>query len=194
MDYKIIISVISVALVVVGYGPYVYDILKRKTTPHVFTWFIWTLAPGITYALQVKGGAGVGAWVTFGVTISSFIIFILSMRIGDKDITHSDIAFFILSLCALFLWLGVDKPIWSVILIVLTDVLGFFPTIRKSWNKPHSETLFTWGVASFRHTLGIFALQKFNLLTLLYPVVWAVANLIFCIILIIRRRVIKPRF
>jgi uncharacterized protein with PQ loop repeat len=59
--YKIIISVIVVILTFVGYVPYVIDILKKKTTPHAFTWFIFSLAGGIGCALQVFGGAGVGS-------------------------------------------------------------------------------------------------------------------------------------
>ncbi|TSC77873.1 MAG: hypothetical protein G01um101424_7 [Parcubacteria group bacterium Gr01-1014_24] len=191
MDYKTIISVISVILVFVGYGPYVFDILKKKTTPHTFTFLIWSLASSITWALQVKGGAGVGAWITFAVSLVCIAIFFLCLKYGEKSITVSDIIFFLLALFSLFLWLVVNQPVWSVILVVLTDVLGFAPTIRKSWNKPHSETLFTWWVAAFRHGFGILALQKFNLLTLLYPVAWAASNLIFCLILIIRRKQVK---
>ena len=191
MDYKIIISIISVILVFVGYVPYIIDILKRKTTPHTFTFLIWGLASSITWALQVHGGAGVGAWITFAVSAVCIFIFFLCLEYGEKSITRSDILFFALALFSLFLWLVVKQPLLSVILVVLTDVLGFAPTIRKSWNKPHSETLFTWWVAAFRHALGIIALEKFNIFTLLYPVAWVAANLIFCFILLIRRTQIK---
>ncbi len=191
MDYKTIISIISVILVFVGYGPYIADILKRKTVPHTFTFLIWGLASSITWALQVHGGAGVGAWITFAVSAVCIFIFFLCFKYGEKTITVSDIVFLLLALFSLFLWLIVKQPVLSVILVVLTDILGFAPTLRKSWNKPHSETLFTWWIAAFRHALGIIALQKFNLLTLLYPVAWTVANFIFCAILLIRRRQIK---
>ncbi len=191
MDYKIIISIISVILVFVGYVPYIRDILKRKTTPHTFTFLVWGIASSITWALQVHGGAGVGAWITFAVSAICIFIFFLCLKYGEKTITLTDVVFLILALLSLFLWLVVKQPVLSVILVVLTDILGFGPTLRKSWNKPHSETLFTWWVAAFRHTLGIIALEKFNLLTLLYPVAWTLANIIFCLLLIIRRRQIK---
>lgn len=191
MDYKIIISIISVILVFVGYVPYIRDILKRKTTPHTFTFLVWGIASSITWALQVHGGAGVGAWITFAVSAICIFIFFLCLKYGEKTITLTDVVFLILALLSLFLWLVVKQPVLSLILVVLTDILGFGPTLRKSWNKPHSETLFTWWVAAFRHTLGIIALEKFNLLTLLYPVAWTLANIIFCLLLIIRRRQIK---
>jgi len=191
MDYKLVISIISVILVFVGYAPYIIDIFKRKTTPHTFTFLVWSLASSITWGLQVIGGAGVGAWITFFVTAVCIFIFFISLKYGEKSITKLDVVFLILALTSLFLWFVVDQPILSVILVVSTDILGFAPTIRKSWNKPHSETLFTWWVAAFRHGFGIFALEKFNLLTLLYPIAWTGANILFCLILLIRRRFIR---
>jgi len=190
MDFKIIISITAVILTFVGYVPYVLDVIKRKTKPHAFTWFVWTLAGSIAYGLQVLGGAGVGSWALLAACITCFIIFLLSLRIGDRDIVYSDVIFLLLSLVSLFLWLVVKQPVWSVILVTLVELLGFVPTVRKSWNKPHTETLFTYEVCVFRHGISIIALQQFNILTLLYPISWTLANLIFTIILIMRRKAI----
>ncbi|MEI8129996.1 MAG: hypothetical protein WCG55_00640 [bacterium] len=139
------------------------------------------------------GGAGVGSWVTFAVSVICIFIFLLSFKYGEKKITISDIAFLLLSFVALFLWIVVKQPVWSVVLVVLTDVLGFVPTIRKSWDKPYEETLFTWEMTAFRHGLSIFALQKFNILTMLYPVTWVIVNALFSIFLIIRRKQIGQK-
>ena len=93
MDFKIAVSVISVILVFVGYGPYIFDILKKKTTPHTFTFLVWSIASSITWALQVYGGAGVGAWITFFVSCVCIFIFFLSLKYGEKHITSSDVVF-----------------------------------------------------------------------------------------------------
>lgn len=191
MDYKVIISIISVILVFVGYGPYIVDILKKKTTPHMFTFLVWSIASSVTWGLQVYGGAGVGAWSTFIVSSVCIFIFLLSLKYGEKNITLVDIVFLILALLSLFLWLVVHQPLLSVILVVLTDILGFGPTIRKSWNKPHKETLFTWEVAAGRHAFGILALAQFNIYTLLYPVAWTAANVLFFMLIIMRRKQLK---
>jgi hypothetical protein len=191
MDFKTITSLVSVALVFAGYGSYIRDIIKRKVVPHTFTFLILGLASSITWALQVSGGAGVGAWITFWVGATCTFIFFLSLKYGEKSITRLDVFFLILALVALFLWLVVDQPVWSVILVVLTALLGFGPTVRKSWHKPFQESLFTWWVAALRHGLGIIALEQFNLLTLLYPVAWTAANIAFCVALIARRRKVK---
>lgn len=188
MDLKIAISVISVILVFVGYGPYIVDILKKKTTPHTFTFLVWSIASWITWGLQVYGGAGKGAWITFAVSSICVFIFLLSIKYGEKKITVLDVVFLVLALLSLFFWLVVHQPLLSVILVVLTDILGFGPTVRKSWNKPHSETLFTWQVAAGRHALGILALEQFNVYTLLYPVAWTAANVLFFVMVLVRRR------
>jgi hypothetical protein len=187
-DFKTIISIITVLLNFVAYFPYIRDTIKGKTTPHVFTWFIWALVIAIIYALQVSAGAGVGSWVTLVTAVTCFTVFILGMRNGKKDITRWDILFLILSLIALFLWLGAKQPVLSIILLSTTDMLGFVPTIRKSWNKPHSETLSMYFVNTLKHGLSLFALQQYSIVTWLYPVTWIIANALFCLILIVRRK------
>ncbi len=190
MNYKALIGVITIILTAVAYVPYIRDIFKGKTTPHAFTWFVGAFGTSIIYALQVSKGAGVGSWVTLAVALVSWFIFILALRGGWKsqDITKSDAVFLIASFIALYFWLVVDKPILSAVLIVTVDVCGFIPTIRKSWNKPYSETLFSYQLHTVRHGLSIFALEQFNVVTWLYPVAWTLLNGFFTGFLVIRRR------
>lgn len=188
LNFKILISIIAVILSFIGYGIYIRDIVRRKVVPHTFTFLVWSIASSITWALQVYGGAGVGAWITGAVTLICIFIFFLSLKYGEKKITKLDIIFLLISFCALFLWLVVKQPVWSIILLVLTDIFGFLPTVRKSWNKPYEENLFVWELTAFRHALSVFALEKFNIITMLYPVAWVFANAFFSIFLIIRRK------
>jgi len=185
---KVAISFLAVALTFIGYVPYIRDSLKKKITPHAFTWFVWTLAGGIAYGLQILGGAGVGSWALLAAVIACLIIFILSLRIGDKDITRSDIVLLVLALISLYLWLGVDKPIWSVFFVTAAEILAIIPTVRKTWNKPYSENLWAYEVAILRHGLSITALQQFNILTVLYPASWAMVCSIFTSLVLMRRK------
>lgn len=188
MDLKILISIFAVVLSILGYIPYIYDILKKKTKPHSFTWFIWTLAGAIAYGIQVVGGAGVGSWSLLTASLLCGFVFLLSLHSGDKDIAPSDFIFLGLSLFSLFLWVVAKQPLWSVILITAVEIFGFIPTVRKSWNKPHSETIFTYALSVFRHALSILSLQNINPLTALYPAVWTVTNTLFTATLLLRRK------
>ncbi len=188
MNYKIIISTIAVILTFVGYVPYIFDIFKGKTRPHTFTFLVWTIAGFTGWGLQVYGGAGVGSWALFFATSLCFFIFLLSLKYGEKNITKGDVLFLVLALVALFLWLVIKQPVWSVILAAGVELLGFVPTIRKSWNAPYSETLLTYEVCVVRHGLSLFAFQQYNILTVLYPAAWTVANFLFVVLLIYRRK------
>lgn len=182
------VAAIAVVLAFVAYVPYFRDIIKGKTKPHVYSWFVWGFVTAIIFAIQVKGGAGAGALVTLSAVVCSFIVFFLGLKNGNKDITKSDTVFFILALFATGIWVFAKRPGLSVVLLVTIDMLGFMPTVRKSWQKPSEETLFTWSLNGFRHGLSIVALKQYNVLTLLYPVAWALANIFFSLMLVLRRK------
>lgn len=187
-NIKPAISLVAVFLTLVAYIPYIRDTISGKTTPHIYTWFIRALVTAIAFGLQVGGGAGVGSWVTLAIVVACSSVFFLGLRNGKKDITVSDTFFLCLSLIALGLWLIVKQPVLSIILVSLIDMLGFVPTIRKSWHKPYSETLFLYELNTFRHVLSLLALESYSIVTRLYPATWVVANGLFSVMLTIRRK------
>jgi hypothetical protein len=191
MNIKLVIGLIAVVLTFIGYAPYIRDIFKGKTKPHVFSWFIWGLDTAMVYALQVKAGAGFGSWVTLSITIILFFVFILGLKRGEKDIQAVDVIFLVLALIALGLWLIVKQPVLSIIILSAVEMSGFIPTIRKSWNAPYTETLSFYIITTIRHGLSILALSQYNIVTWLYPVTWTAANALFAILLFLRRKKIN---
>ena len=190
MELKALVSFVVVVLSFAGYIPYILDIVKGKNRPHLFTWIIATLTAFVAWALQIIGGAGVGAWPMLVVSLLCVCVLILSIWRGTNDITRSDFVSLFLSLAGVYLWLFVSQPILSVILITAAETISYIPTIRKSWKDPYSENLTLYRVSMFRHALAIGALEKINLLTALYPAAWALANLLITLILLSRRRVV----
>lgn len=190
-EWKIVIGVVAVILSFVGYAPYLRDTINGKTKPHIYSWFLWGFVTLIAFALQVTSGAGAGSLVTLAVAVICFFIFGLGLKNGSKDIAKIDTVFFALALLATLIWIFAKQPVISVILISSIDMLGFLPTIRKSWNNPYSETLFTYLLNTFRHGLSIFAIQNYSVVTWLYPATWVVANGLFSLMLIIRRRKLR---
>jgi len=98
-----------------------------------------------------------------------------------------DIVFFVAALAAIPLWLVVAQPLLSMMLLTAIDVLGFAPTIRKSWSKPESETLSSYAINGARHALSVFALAEYNLLTVLFPIAWVFINMFFVVFLVWRK-------
>jgi len=183
---KEVLGVVVAILTVVGYVPYVRDTINGRTRPHVYTWFVWALVGAIAFGLQVSGGAGFGSLGTLAATIVCLLVFGLGLRQGDRDTVASDMVFLGLSLVALVLWVFAKQPVASVILVSAVSLLGFVPTIRKSWNRPDQETLICYVSNTLRNGLGLAALQHVTLVTSLYMVTWLVANGAFSVLLVAR--------
>ncbi len=190
---KEILSIIAVVLTFVAYVPYYRDILKGKTHPHIYSWSLWGLLTILLVALQIQGGAGVATWVTAAAGLLCVGVVVLSLKDGKKDITKSDTIVAVLSLMAIGFWLIVDQPIISIVLVVIADLLAFYPTVRKSWRKPHTETLSLYVTNTLRFTLALLAVETYTVLSSLWLVAWVVANGLFSIILVVRRRQVTTR-
>src|SRR6185369_9197197 len=149
---------------------------------------LWASVGLIIFALQLTAGGGVGAYVTLSAVIITYVIFGLGLRYGKAEITRTDTVFFVLALIGIGLWLLAKQPVLSVILLDAVEVLAFAPTIRKSWHRPHSETLSSYGMNSLRFGLALLAMAHYSVVTVLYPATWLVANVLFCVLLILRRR------
>jgi hypothetical protein len=188
LELKTIFGLLAVVLTFVGYIPYIVDTIKGKTKPHLYSWFLWSLVTFIIFALQVLGNAGAGAFVTLATAILCLVEFILGFRSGERDITTFDTVMFVISLIAIAIWVFAKQPMISNLLIITINTFAVVPTIRKSWYKPESETLFSWIMAGTRNVLGILALDQFSLLTWLYPVSSLITNVLFSAMLIVRRK------
>jgi hypothetical protein len=188
MDMKHFFGLVATILVFVAYVPYVKHVLSGKTKPHVYSWFIWGLLSVLVAALQFQKGAGSGAWMTLAAGLVSFLVFFLGLPNGKKDITKIDTGIFIAALFAAGIWLLAERPLTSMLLLVGAGVLGSIPTFRKSWHKPHEETLIYWSISPIRHGLSIFAITSYNTITMLNPLTWVVVNTCMSLLLIIRRR------
>lgn len=185
---KQILSAIAVALTFIAYIPYFRDILRGKTHPHIYSWSLWGLLTVLIVALQIKGGAGSATYVTAAAGLMCLGVIILSLKSGRKYITLSDTVVAILALLAIGFWLFAKQPVISLILVIVADLLAFIPTVRKSWDKPHTETLSLYITNSLRFTLATLAVEKFTFLSAAWLVAWALGNTLFSVMLIIRRK------
>jgi len=191
-NIKSLLSSIAILLTFVGYVPYIQSILKKKITPHLYSWCIWALDGLIIFALQITHGAGAGALVALSATLLSITVIILTIRNKHKqDITITDKLYAITALIALGLWIVAKQPLLSAILIIMVDVLGFLPTVRKSWNKPFSENPLFYAINVIRFAFTYASLKEYSLITTLYPSVWFFGNIFFTLLLITRKNTLK---
>lgn len=175
---KEIIGFITVILSFIALVPYIVDIFKNKTKPHIFTWLVWAIVTILAFVGQWQKGGGAGSWTT-GITgiITIFIAFI-SIKKGSRDITLFDKIIFTGALLSMIPWWLTKDPTLSVVILTIIDVLAFIPTIRKTYKNPKSETLSSYILHAIRHSLSILALANYNLATYIYPTSLAVMNVV----------------
>ena len=188
MDIKTAIGITAVIIAIVGYVPYFRDLLAGKTKPHAFSWLIWGVLNAVAFAGAVHDKGGAGAWSVGLTAVALFTIFGIALKKGEKDIKPFDWACLIGSGLSLVLWAITSEPLTAIILITVIDALGFLPTVRKSWRKPHQETLSTFALNTLKYLLVVLALESYTWVTTLFPLSLVVMNGLFVLMLVMRRR------
>lgn len=172
------IGIIAVVLNIVGMVPYIRSIYRGKTKPHLFSNIIWAIVTTIAFFAQLTKEAGPGAWTTLISAIATVYVCILCVKYGTKDVTRLDYFFLFAGLISIIPWLITNDPTISVVLATIIDACGFIPTIRKTWNDPKSENLFSWIINLIRHGISMFAIRNLVLATYIYPLTLFFMNII----------------
>jgi hypothetical protein len=178
---------LSVLIAIASYGPYFFATIKGTNKPHVFSWTLWSLLTWIAFAIQVFAGAGPGAWASGVTAFCCIVIAIASLRHGETKITCSDWAAFIAGVLTIPMWIVTKDPTPSALLVTIIDLLGFYPTFRKSWHRPREEMAFTHCLSLIKHLLSISALRTVSVPTAFYPAALFLANVLLVGMILVRR-------
>lgn len=136
------------------------------------------------------GGGGWGALNLYIGLVFIFGIFLFSLKYGTKNITAWDTVILIFALAAILVWWQLDQPLLAVIMISAIDLIGYIPSIRKSYHEPHTETLVSWAAWSVSDIFALLALSEHNALTMTYLLTITIANFALVLFCLWRRRVI----
>lgn len=185
---KEVIGYVTVILAFIALIPYIIDIFKNRTKPHMFTWIVWAIVTILAFLAQWQKGGGAGSWTTGVTGILTIFIAVISLWKGSKDITKSDIIIFVGALLAIIPWVLTKDATLSAVIITIIDAIAFIPTIRKTAKSPESETFVSYILHLVRHFLSIFALANYNLATYLYPATLAFMNLIVILVIVRARK------
>ncbi|MBC7459674.1 hypothetical protein H7200_03115 [Candidatus Saccharibacteria bacterium] len=181
------LGILTIIIALMSYGFYLRDMFKGKTKPHSVTWFIWGLLNSFIFFEQINNGAGEGAWVTGTAAVANILIFILSLKYGEKRITKLDVFCLVSAIAILVFWLQTADTVPAIILACVIFIVGFIPTITKAWRRSQEETTVTFALNGLKFFIALFALQSFTIVTALYPIVLMVLNGGFALFLVVRR-------
>jgi hypothetical protein len=188
MTLHAVLGTTVVVITLISFVPYLRDVARHRTKPHVFSWLGWTALTTVAFLAQVTEGAGPGSWTTGVSALLMSIVFLTALRRGETEITKTDWLSLVGSGTAAALWAVTSDPTGSVILLVTIYACTFVPTFRKSYLRPHEETLSLYIISSLKMVPAIAAIEHIRLTTVLYPAAVFVANGAFVLMTIKRRR------
>lgn len=179
-DIKIFIAIVASILAVIGNISYLKDVVNEKVKPHPYTWFIWSIVSMTTLFGGLARGAGIGALPTGIAEGFTIIIFLLSLKyLFQKETGHIrkiDHYFLAIALIGLIPWALTKDPTISVIIVVLIDIVAFIPTLRKTWEHPHTERPMLYEMNAARHVLTLLSLGSYNIATTFHSIAMIITN------------------
>lgn len=149
---------------------YLIGTLKGTVRPNRVSWFMWSLAPLVAFAAEMRQGVGLPAVMTFMVGFNPLLILISSFANPRSawQVTKFDLACGGLSLAGLCLWYLTRAGDVAILFAIVADALAAVPTVVKAYADPDSENY--TGFLAFAINAGI---------TLLTIKVWIFASYAF---------------
>ncbi len=181
-------GIIPLVLAIPSYAYYIYTIFKRKTVPHMYSWLIWAILAGIGYVAQISANAGPGSWNTGITAIVCFLVFLISIKYGERKLSKVDAALLALSVLAVIARLATGDYVLAVLLTTIAASIGFILTIKKAYKRPDQENAATFLLNSLRNLISLFAFTSISFVTFFYPLAMMLANLAVTSTIMIRKK------
>ena len=185
---RAIVGVIALMLNVLGYIPYIRDIFKGIVKPHRMTWGIWTILTTITAVNQIANHGGYSSLFFISTTVLVTTTFILSLKFGVGGFSKIDLTCLLFATLLLIYWVGLKDTRISTLIAVNIDVIGFLPTLIKTYKHPETETYPQWLLAGIAGLLTTLIVPKLDWAIIIYPAYIFIFNFIIVSIKFLRER------
>lgn len=135
----------------VGSFAYLIDTVKGKIKPNRVSFLLWSIAPFIAFAAQIKQGVGIESLMTFSTGFLPILIFGASFvnKKAEWKISKFDMICGALSILGLILWIITEVGNIAITFSILADGLAAVPTIVKSYKYPDTELAWPWIATAF---------------------------------------------
>lgn len=185
-------SVITLAI----FTPYLVAVWRGTMRPHVISWVIWGLTTILVAGGQLLAGAGIGAVpILLSGVLSSAVAVLALMRLRaghlDSGVTRFDVWCLVIVLGCIPVWLATGDERWSMLMLTLIDLIGFVPTVRTVWQRPHAESALLFFAFAVRNAVAVVSVEAINLSTVVFPTVIGTACLGLVLLVLIRRWVVR---
>ena len=140
---------------------YLVDTVKGNVKPNRVSFLLWSIAPLIAFAAQIKQGVGLESLMTFSTGFLPLTVFIASFvnKKAEWKITKFDLICGALSILGLILWLVTKVGNIAITFSILADALAAIPTLVKAYRYPDTEIAWPWIATVFGVVLTLLTLN-----------------------------------
>ncbi len=182
---------ISVVLSLWGLVLGLKSILRGYFKPQRMTRFLFFLIFVLLFGTLFVQGDRNSIYVAFIAMISTFLIFVLSIKKGMGGASKFDFAVLMMALIALTVWVLSNDPLLGLLMTIVAGILAYIPTIIKAWELPETEDWFFYLVYALASLFSILSIKDFTLAKLAFPVYLTLANGVLISIIVLRKRRLK---
>jgi len=169
MHFRTLLSVIAVVIGVISFIPYIRSILKGETKPHRTTYGIWAFIGAIELASYVASGARMTALLPLVYLVCEVTVFVLSFKHGMGGTNKLDLICLASAVVGVIGWVITSDSHIALYLGIAASACGFIPTLKKTYQLPHTENASAWGLASVAATFNLLAVPHMELYLISYP-------------------------
>lgn len=187
MDWLRIFGISAALLNMVTLIPYIRDIYAGKTKPERASWVIWTTLSFIFFITNFSEGATESLWFAGGQVLITCYVLGLSIKRGIGGLERRDKIGLSLAGLGLLLWYFTNNAVYALVLAVIVDYSGVALTAIKTWEKPQTETLFSWAAMVPIGILTMLSVGEMDYFLLTFPFTVTLAGLIMAGTIIYRR-------
>jgi len=166
MTFPHCLVIISALLLLWGGYAYFRDTLAGRTKPNRVSWFLWALAPLVSFGAAFSVDADI--WASVRVLVGGVVpaVIFLGSFVNRKSywqLTWFDWFCGGLSLTALLFWQLASSPLIAVLLATAANTFASIPTFIKAWNFPETETRLTFITSFLSAVLIVPAIPVWNI-------------------------------
>ncbi len=159
LDYKEILGLASVSIVMANHIYYLILTCLKRIRPHAFTllvYFIVTIS--VSVGMYLEGDTG--AALRMGIPAPMYILMlIMTLRRGVEYIRRIDAVMLSFSLLAMPLWWLTDSPRAAILFLALIEGFGIIPGFRKAYHLPHEDSVVSPIVSATAMLLALAAVR-----------------------------------
>lgn len=176
---------VAIGLVNAAYS--LWLVASGQTRPHAFSLLVWLIIAAITCFNLMEQGAGAAAWRTVLTALACGINFLICLRHGFGYINRFDITVFVGALLGIPVWL-VSSPEVSLYWLLLVQLFGGMPTMRKAYGRPYDLSVVVYTMAGAGFVLQLLALETYAFGMMLYFAMMGLQFFVIAATLHVRRR------